>query len=580
MQRVLRDPARAAAADPGREPRRAALRPRRTASARRRARGDRRQGRGQPLLPGGAGARRCSRTTPIGAEQPVPDTVHDVLRGARRPAGGGAAAGAPDRLGAGARVPAPAARGRLGAAPAASSPTCAELRRLEFIHEQGGEGEPVYVFKHALTQDVAYESLLSRRRARLHEAAGRGLEALYADRLERGLRPAGPPLLADRPTEKAVEYLGLFADSAVKALRPRRGGRSAPRGAAPRRAACRPRARPARLRAHPAPGVLALLPGRVRREPRRCSGPSRPARPGSRTRTWPGASTCGWGTPTPTPATATARRRASPAPSHEASRSGDVAPSGRRTTCSPGRASGAAGSPTGPSTGAPPRPRSSAPTSGGGSATPTPGSGSNLVNTGDFEEALANVARTKEIGRLRDDPRLQSYAGWEIAWYEATRGNWERAIAEGTESLERSPDPLNSAYSMFGLGFSYREKGDYVPGGVAARSPSIQLLTEFGYGRLTAWLTGWLSDAQLWSGDPATAAETARRAARPQRAGRLPLGRRRGAAGARPRDPGDRGPRGRARPPRRGALGLRPHGVPLRSRGDAHGPGEARARRR
>ena len=137
--------------------------------------------------------------------------------------------------------------------------------------------------------------------------------------------------------------------------------------------------------------------------------------------------------------------------------------------------------------------------------------GQNLVNTGDFEEALANVARTKEIGRLRDDPRLQSYAGWEIAWYEATRGNWERAIAEGTESLERSPDPLNSAFSMFSLGFSYREKGDHAQAASLLQS-SIQLLTEFRYGRLAAWLTGWLSEAQLWSGDPATAIETARRA--------------------------------------------------------------------
>jgi tetratricopeptide (TPR) repeat protein len=137
--------------------------------------------------------------------------------------------------------------------------------------------------------------------------------------------------------------------------------------------------------------------------------------------------------------------------------------------------------------------------------------GQNLVNMGDFEEALANVARMKEIGRLREDPRLQSYAGWEIAWYEATRGNWERAIAEGTESLERSPDPLNSAYSMGFLGFSYREKGDQAQA-VSLLQSAIQLLTEFRYSRLVAWLTGWLSDAQLWSGQQATAVETARRA--------------------------------------------------------------------
>ncbi len=56
--------------------------------------------------------------------------------------------------------------------PSSLEPHLAELRRLEFIHDQGGDGEPVYVFNHALTQDVAYQSLLSSRRRRLHEAAG------------------------------------------------------------------------------------------------------------------------------------------------------------------------------------------------------------------------------------------------------------------------------------------------------------------------------------------------------------------------------------------------------------------------
>jgi predicted ATPase len=42
----------------------------------------------------------------------------------------------------------------------------------------------VYVFKHALTQEVAYESLLTTRRQALHAAAGQALETLYAPRLE------------------------------------------------------------------------------------------------------------------------------------------------------------------------------------------------------------------------------------------------------------------------------------------------------------------------------------------------------------------------------------------------------------
>ena len=160
--------------------------------------------------------------------------------------------------------------------------------------------------------------------------------------------------------------------------------------------------------------------------------------------------------------------------------------------------------------------------------------GQNLVNTGDFEEALANVARTKEIGRLRDDPRLQSYAGWEIAWYEATRGNWERAIAEGTESLERSPDPLNSAFSMFSLGFSYREKGDH------AQAASLLQSSIRPAHRVPLRPSGRVAHRLAERGPALVGRPGDRRRdrpprPRPQREGRLPLGRRRGAEGPRPR---------------------------------------------
>jgi class 3 adenylate cyclase len=59
-----------------------------------------------------------------------------------------------------------------------------ELKRLEFLYERLGTAEPVYVFKHALTQEVAYESLLTTRRQALHATAGAALERLYAARLE------------------------------------------------------------------------------------------------------------------------------------------------------------------------------------------------------------------------------------------------------------------------------------------------------------------------------------------------------------------------------------------------------------
>src|SRR5881396_2834959 len=47
-----------------------------------------------------------------------------------------------------------------------------ELKRIELIYEKAGFGDVEYVFRHALTQDVAYASLLQSERRRLHALIG------------------------------------------------------------------------------------------------------------------------------------------------------------------------------------------------------------------------------------------------------------------------------------------------------------------------------------------------------------------------------------------------------------------------
>src|ERR1700746_3787402 len=60
----------------------------------------------------------------------------------------------------------------------------ARLQLGEFIYEQPAVGDVEYSFKHALTQEVAYNSVLIGRRKLLHERAGTAIEALYASRLD------------------------------------------------------------------------------------------------------------------------------------------------------------------------------------------------------------------------------------------------------------------------------------------------------------------------------------------------------------------------------------------------------------
>ena len=55
-----------------------------------------------------------------------------------------------------------------------------ELARLEFVYERAETEGSVYVFRHALTQETAYGSLLERHRRIYHSAVGHALEDLYS----------------------------------------------------------------------------------------------------------------------------------------------------------------------------------------------------------------------------------------------------------------------------------------------------------------------------------------------------------------------------------------------------------------
>jgi tetratricopeptide (TPR) repeat protein len=91
----------------------------------------------------------------------------------------------------------------------------AVLKNSELLYERGIYPQSTYIFKHALTQEVAYNSLLLKRRNEIHEKIGETIEALYPDRLEHY------ELLAyhfgnSTNTEKAIEYLVLANQKAIR----------------------------------------------------------------------------------------------------------------------------------------------------------------------------------------------------------------------------------------------------------------------------------------------------------------------------------------------------------------------------
>jgi predicted ATPase len=89
-----------------------------------------------------------------------------------------------------------------------------DLQLSEFINEQPAVGDIEYVFKHALTQEVAYDSVLGERRKVLHEHAAAALESMFAERLDDHLGELARHYRRSAKTAKAVKYLDMAAQQA------------------------------------------------------------------------------------------------------------------------------------------------------------------------------------------------------------------------------------------------------------------------------------------------------------------------------------------------------------------------------
>ena len=107
--------------------------------------------------------------------------------------------------------------GAIWPEPAPIESALSTLTSLEFLYPRSGEGESVYVFKHALTQEVAYGTLGAADRRALHAAAGRALERFYAGRLQEVYDRLAYHYARTDDTARAVEYLVRFAEKSARA---------------------------------------------------------------------------------------------------------------------------------------------------------------------------------------------------------------------------------------------------------------------------------------------------------------------------------------------------------------------------
>jgi class 3 adenylate cyclase/tetratricopeptide (TPR) repeat protein len=93
-----------------------------------------------------------------------------------------------------------------------------ELKAIELIYEKSTFPELAYMFKHALTHEVAYNSLLMQRRKELHRLIGLAIEELYADRLAEQYEILAYHFVRGEAWAKALAYFCMAAEKAARSF--------------------------------------------------------------------------------------------------------------------------------------------------------------------------------------------------------------------------------------------------------------------------------------------------------------------------------------------------------------------------
>src|SRR6516165_5836809 len=91
-----------------------------------------------------------------------------------------------------------------------------ELTRLEFVYERVETEDLIYVFRHALTQETAYGSLLERHRRIYHGAVGRALEELFTGRSDEVAELLALHFARSDEAEKSIDYATLAGEKSQR----------------------------------------------------------------------------------------------------------------------------------------------------------------------------------------------------------------------------------------------------------------------------------------------------------------------------------------------------------------------------
>ena len=92
----------------------------------------------------------------------------------------------------------------------------ASLETLDLVHERCRLPELEFIFRHALTQEVAYQTLLTPARKELHRQVGDALESLFRDRLDEFAGVLAYHFFSAESWQKALDYSIRSGDAAFR----------------------------------------------------------------------------------------------------------------------------------------------------------------------------------------------------------------------------------------------------------------------------------------------------------------------------------------------------------------------------
>jgi len=90
------------------------------------------------------------------------------------------------------------------------------LRDSELLYERGIFPQSTYIFKHALTREVVYDSILKNTKRRLHNEIGDAIEEIHKDNLDEYYAILAEHFIAGGNYDKAIEYCRLAERKAEK----------------------------------------------------------------------------------------------------------------------------------------------------------------------------------------------------------------------------------------------------------------------------------------------------------------------------------------------------------------------------